>query len=670
MPVPTALEGRQRAVIENIVPCVDSGRFAAKRCIGDRVTVEADVFLDGHEVLRAAVLHRRRGDSHWKETAMAPLGNDHWRGAFDVTELGAYEFTVTAWPDAFLTWWHALERWVNRDDVLVALRAGAALLRDIARRTPGPDAKRLRTWCKRLTEDGDPLIKRSEALDDALTLLVLPHADRRFATTHDPPVPLTVDPLQARFSAWYELFPRAAATGTRHGTFRDCQTRLPEIAAMGFDVLYLPPIHPIGQTKRKGRNNALVALTGDPGSPWAIGSAEGGHKAVHPALGTLEDFLRLVEAARSRGIEVALDIAYQCSPDHPYVREHPTWFRHRPDGSIQYAENPPKKYQDIYPFNFDTDDWRALWEELKSIIDHWIAQGVRIFRVDNPHTKPFALWQWMIDEIKRAHPDVIFLSEAFTRPRPMHRLAKLGFTQSYTYFTWRNTKDELTEYFTELTQSPSRDYFRPNVWPNTPDILHAYLQRGGRPAFVARFVLAATLAANYGIYGPAFELLENVPREPGSEEYLSSEKYEIRNWQRDRPDSLRPLITRVNAIRRANAALHADWRLRFHPTDNPEIICYSKATEDLTNVMLVVVNLDPYNRQSGFADLDLTELGVDAGAPFDLHDLLTDARYLWHGSRNYVELRPQELPAHIFRVTTPARQGVRAAAVDRPTKSL
>jgi len=428
---------------------------------------------------------------------------------------------------------------------------------------------------------------------------------------------------------------------------------------MGFDVLYLPPIHPIGETERKGRNNALSAAPGDPGSPWAIGSPEGGHKSVHPALGTLADFRRLVETARTQGIEVALDIAYQCSPDHPYVREHPAWFRHRPDGSIQYAENPPKKYQDIYPFDFDTDDWRALWDELKSIVDHWIAQGVRFFRVDNPHTKPFAMWQWMIGEIKREHPDVVFLSEAFTRPRPMHRLAKVGFTQSYTYFTWRTTKVELTEYFTELTQSPSREYFRPNVWPNTPDILHAYLQQGGRPAFIARFVLAATLAANYGIYGPAFELTEHVPREPGSEEYLNSEKYEIRDWPRGRADSLRPVVARVNAIRRANAALHADWQLRFHATDNPEIICYSKATEDLANAILVVVNLDPHHRQSGFVEVTLAALGVGAGDAFDLHDLLTDARYVWHGARNYVELRPYEMPAHIFRVMPRAPHEIR-----------
>ncbi|HVO87339.1 MAG TPA: alpha-1,4-glucan--maltose-1-phosphate maltosyltransferase [Casimicrobiaceae bacterium] len=656
MSLPKALDGRRRAVIENVAPGVDGGRFAAKRCVGDTVVVEADVFVDGHESLRAVLLHRRRGEPRWNESEMTFLVNDHWRGEFAVTELGAYEFTVTAWPDAFLTWRHDLSRWTAVDDVIVALQVGVALLRDTVRRTRGADAARLREWIARLTSQADPLVLRSEALDDALMLLVERYADRRFATTHEPPLPVWVDPVQARFSAWYEMFPRSAGSGGRHASFAECEARLPEIAEMGFDVLYFPPIHPIGRTKRKGRNNALVASEGDPGSPWAIGASEGGHKAIHPQLGSPEDFRRLVRAARERGIEVALDIAFQCSPDHPYVKEHPEWFRHRPDGSIQYAENPPKKYQDIYPFNFDTDQWRALWEELKSIFDHWIGEGVRVFRVDNPHTKPFAFWQWLIGEVKQAHPEVMFLSEAFTRPRPMHRLAKLGFTQSYTYFAWRNSKQELIDYFTELTQAHSREYFRPNVWPNTPDILTAYLQTGGRAAFIARLILASTLSASYGVYGPAFELLEHLPREPGSEEYLHSEKYEIRDWQRDAPESLAPIMARVNVIRRANKALQQDWNLRFHATDNPQVICYSKATADGSNVILVVVNLDPYHKQSAFVELALAELGVDAMQPFDIEDLLTAARYTWRSARNYVELRPQELPAHVFRVTPRVRR--------------
>jgi starch synthase (maltosyl-transferring) len=458
-----------------------------------------------------------------------------------------------------------------------------------------------------------------------------------------------VERERARYSTWYELFPRSCGSKS-HGAFKDCAVELPRIAAMGFDVVYFPPIHPIGRTKRKGRNNALVPGADDPGSPWAIGAREGGHKAIHPELGTLEDFKRLVAQARNLGVDIALDIALQCAPDHPYVTEHPEWFHRRVDGSVQYAENPPKKYEDIYPFNFASARWSELWDEVKSIFEYWIDAGVRVFRVDNPHTKPFALWEWVIGEITQKHPEVIFLSEAFTRPRVMHRLAKLGFSQSYTYFTWRNTKRELTEYFTELSASDAREYFRPNAWPNTPDILNEYLQTGGRPAFQIRLVLAATLCANYGIYGPAYELCENVSREPGSEEYLNSEKYEIRHRDLRRSDGLGDFIARVNAVRHGNRALHFDWSLRFHSVDNDQLICYSKATDDLSNVMLVVVNLDPHYRQSGWVGLDLAALGVAAEETFQVHDLLAGARYLWHGTRNYVELDPRVCPAHVFRV--------------------
>jgi starch synthase (maltosyl-transferring) len=419
---------------------------------------------------------------------------------------------------------------------------------------------------------------------------------------------------------------------------------------MGFDVLYLPPVHPIGKTKRKGANNAVKARSGDPGSPWAIGSKEGGHKSVNPELGTLEDFRRLVRKAREKGIDVALDIAFQCSPDHPYVKEHPQWFTWRPDGTVQYAENPPKKYEDIYPFNFDTPDWRSLWQELLSVFLFWMEQGVRIFRVDNPHTKPFRFWEWLIAEIRKQDEGVIFLSEAFTRPRVMQHLAKLGFTQSYTYFTWRNSKYDLTQYFTELTQTPVADYFRPNLWPNTPDILHEYLQHGGRQAFVARLVLAATLSSNYGMYGPAFELMEHEPREPGSEEYLHSEKYEVRHWDLGRPDSLRDLITLVNRARRDNAALHSNQGLRFLDIDNDQLIAYSKQTDDAANVVIVVVNLDTNWTQSGWLGLPLAEWGIAEDEQYQVHDLLSDARYIWQGSRNFVQLDPRVIPAHVFRL--------------------
>ena len=657
----TGTDGRKRVVIENVAPCVDGGRYPAKRCAGEQLTVEADVFIDGHEALRVLVMFRRRGEVRWGEAEMDFLGNDHWRGSFEVTELGVYEYAVTAWADAFRTWRHDLARWTDPDDVRVSLAVGAALLGDIARRARGNDARQLRGWKDKLASDADPMAVRAEALAPALAVLASRYPDRRMAAVTNV-LAVTVDPPRACFSTWYEMFPRSAGPAGRHGTFRDVEAMLPTIAGMGFDVLYLPPIHPIGTTKRKGRNNALVATAADPGSPWAIGSPAGGHKSIHPELGSPADFRRLVQAARKQGVDIALDIAFQCSPDHPYVTEHPQWFRHRPDGSIQYAENPPKKYQDIYPFNFDTDDWKALWQELKSIFEHWIGEGVRIFRVDNPHTKPYPMWEWMIGELKRDHPDVLFLAEAFTRPHPMHRLAKLGFSQSYTYFTWRNTKPELTEYFTELAHDASAEYFRPNVWPNTPDILHEYLQSGLRGAFITRLVLAATLCANYGMYGPAFELLEHVPREPGSEEYRDSEKYEIRAWNRERPDSLRPLIARLNAIRRTNPALHRNDGLFFHAIDNAQLICYSKASPDGGNVILTIVNLDPKWTQSGWTTLALGELGVADGATFEVHDLLTDARYRWQGPHNFVELRPAELPAHVLRIV-PSR----SVARDRST---
>jgi starch synthase (maltosyl-transferring) len=460
-----------------------------------------------------------------------------------------------------------------------------------------------------------------------------------------------IDREKAGFSAWYEMFPHSASpVPGQHGTFKDCEARLPYIAELGFDVLYLPPIHPIGITNRKGKNNTITATTGDPGTPWAIGSAEGGHKAVNPRLGTLEDFKNLVAKSKEFSIEIAMDIAFQCSPDHPYVKEHPEWFLHRPDGSIQYAENPPKKYQDIYPLNFETEHWRELWEELKSIIVFWAEQGIRIFRVDNPHTKPFAFWEWLISGIKKEYPDAIFLSEAFTRPKVMYHLAKLGFTQSYTYFTWRNHKQDITEYFTELSQTPVKDFFRPNFWPNTPDILHEYLQKDGRAAFMARLVLAATLSSNYGIYGPAFELMENTPREPGSEEYLNSEKYEIRNWDLNRPDSLKDFIRLVNKIRRDNPCLQRNRNLWSNSTNNDNLICYSKHTDDLSNIILTVVNLDPHTTQSGNINTPLSSWGFDAGKPYRVHDLLSDKIYGWSGEWNYIELNPAACPAHIFRV--------------------
>jgi starch synthase (maltosyl-transferring) len=644
-------DGRARAVIETIAPAVGDGRFAVKRIVGDRVVVEADCFADGHDMLACILRFRREDDAEWQETPMAALGNDRWRGAFTVPAPGRYRYGVTAWVDAFLSWRHDFERRVDAEDLKVAARVGADGIAAAAKRAAGKDAARLEQWALRLRKQDDVEALRALALDEELAALAMRYPDRSHATTYPVDFPLVVDRERARFSAWYELFPRSCAElPGAHGTLRDTAARLPYVAKMGFDVLYLPPIHPIGRERRKGPNNTLEARSTDVGSPWAIGAAEGGHKDLHPQLGTLDDFRALVAAAREHGLELALDIAYQCAPDHPYVDEHPAWFRKRPDGTVQYAENPPKKYQDIYPFNFESEEWQGLWSELESVFTFWIGEGVRIFRVDNPHTKTFAFWEWAISRIKRAHPDVLFLAEAFTRPRVMHRLAKLGFSQSYTYFTWRNTKTELTAYFTELTRGPGRDYFRPNCWPNTPDILPESLQVGGRAAFMSRLVLAATLAANYGMYGPAFELLEHVPREPGSEEYLNSEKYELRRWDLARADSLSGFIARVNAARRDNPALQSDEGLRFVDVDNEEIICYAKLDAAGDNPVVVVVNLDPHHAQSGWVTLDLADLGIEAGHSFQVHDLLTDARYLWSGPRNFVMLDPARAPAHIFRV--------------------
>jgi starch synthase (maltosyl-transferring) len=656
MTAAAAADGRRRVVIESISPCIDQGRFAAKRCAGDLVTVEADIFADGHDRLRALLLSRKRGATTWVESDMAALVNDRWRGAFAVPGIGGYEYTIISWVDRFATWQHDLARWVATEDIALALQSGAALILALARRARGADAKTLREWSHRLSGAEPVDARRTAALDPELAQIAARHADRSLATTFEPTLRLIVDPPRARFSSWYEMFPRSAGNRRAPATFADCEARLPYVVEMGFDVLYFPPIHPIGMSRRKGKNNALIASLDDCGSPWAIGGSDGGHTAIHRDLGTIEDFRQLLAAARAVGVDIALDIALQCSPDHPYIAAHPEWFRRRPDGTPQFAENPPKKYEDIYPFDFENEDWRGLWREVKAIFDYWIGEGVRIFRVDNPHTKPFALWEWVIGEIKQTHPDAIFLSEAFTRPKIMHRLAKVGFTQSYTYFAWRNSKAELTAYFTELTQSESRDYFRPNAWPNTPDILPEPLQIGGRAAFIVRAVLAGTLAASYGVYGPPFELQEHVPREAGSEEYLDSEKYQPRQWDLARADSLAPLLARLNRIRREQPALQQDWRLDFQATDNDQLLCYAKSTPDLSNIVLIVVNLDFHHVQSGWVTLDLERLGIDADHPFQVHDLLNDARYMWHGAHNYVELDPGFSPAHIFLVRRHSRQ--------------
>jgi len=657
---PGTPEGRVRAVIDAVLPAVDGGRFPVKRIAGEAIGIEAHCFTDGHDRLRVVLRWHAVGASDEYEVDMRPQANDVWLAEFTPPRAGRYRYTVVAWVDHFESWRHELERRDDPGDIRVALQVGSALIDEAAGRASGSDAAILIEWSAQLRAAAadagvDGGAQKAMALDAARAGIVARHADRSLAATMA--LELVADRKRAGFSSWYEMFPRSAGPEPgHHGTFRDVEARLPYLADMGFDVLYFPPIHPIGRINRKGTNNTLVAGPEDVGSPWAIGAAEGGHKDILPQLGTPDDFRRLLTKAREFGIEIALDIAFQCAPDHPYVKAHPQWFKHRPDGSVQYAENPPKKYQDIYPFDFETEDWRALWEELKSILDFWIAQGVKIFRVDNPHTKAFGFWEWVIGAIKRGQPDVIFLAEAFTRPKLMHALAKLGFTQSYTYFTWRNTKQELTDYFTDLALGPGRQYYRPNVWPNTPDILHETLQSGLRPVFTARLVLAATLAANYGIYGPTYELLESAPREPGSEEYRDSEKYQLRHWTIDRPDSLWSLIARMNRIRRENAALQSDGGLYFCRIDNDQLIAYLKIDARSGNVILTVVNLDPHQPQSGWVDLDIDALKLDTEQPYQVHDLLSEQRYIWRGRHNYVMLDPQRAPAHVFRLRRRVRR--------------
>ena len=642
-------DGRRRAVVEGVTPLVDGGRFPIKRIVGDRVVVEADAFADGHDVVVAVLRHRPPGGD-WVELPMEPLGNDRWRAAFELESIGRHEYTVAARTDAWLTWRGDLAKRLDAgQDVTVDLQIGAALVEAAAGRAenaPDPaDTRDLRRWTDRLRAGSAP----RDGLDESLDAAMRRHPDRAHVTTFEPVLGIVADPVHARFSSWYELFPRSTSPEPgRHGTLRDVIARLPYVAGLGFDVLYLPPIHPIGRTFRKGPNNVTTAGPDDPGVPWAIGGPEGGHTAIHSELGRLEDFDALVEAARGRGIRIALDIAFQASPDHPAVAEHPTWFRQRPDGTVQYAENPPKKYQDIYPFDFESGDWPALWQELCRVFTFWIGHGVEIFRVDNPHTKAFPFWEWVIGELKRDHPGVLFLAEAFTRPKVMYRLAKVGFSQSYTYFTWRTHKQELADYFLELSRPPVSDFFRPNVWPNTPDILHETLQVGGRPAFEARLVLAATLAATYGIYGPAYELCENVPREPGSEEYRDSEKYQLRHWDLERPDSIAPLIGAVNRIRHEHPALQANDGLAFHEIDDDALLAYTKRTADGTDVVLTVVSLDPHGPRSGTLRLRRSELGLGDGTAVVATDLLEGGSETWTGGERRIELVPGVRQARII----------------------
>jgi starch synthase (maltosyl-transferring) len=644
-------------VIGSVRPQVDGGRFAAKATVGRDVVVRADVFVDGHDRVGAMLRWQAEGAAAWHDVPMEPLGNDRWGATFTPEAPGLHRFKVTGWVDAFATWHSELvRRLAAGEDLTVELQVGAALVAAAAKRASGDDRARLKAWAARLTDA--PTDQHAElATAEELTALMARWPDRARNAATSGGSPIWVDRERAASGAWYELFPRSsAAEPGRHGTLRDVAALVPTLADLGFDVLYLPPIHPIGRTARKGPNNAPTSSDADVGSPWAIGSDEGGHTAVHPDLGTVDDVELLLKELASHDMELALDLAFQCSPDHPWVTEHPDWFRHRPDGSIRHAENPPKKYEDVYPLDFETDDWRSLWDALLGVVTFWMDRGVRIFRVDNPHTKPFAFWEWLIDKVHGIDPGVVFLAEAFTRPRVMEHLAKLGFTQSYTYFTWRTDPAELRSYVEELTSPPLADFMRPNLWPNTPDILTEELQAGGPAAFRARFLLAATLAANYGIYGPAFEHMEHEPREPGSEEYLRSEKYELR-WRGAATTgpaaSFRELIARVNAARHAHPALEQDTSLTFHQSDNPMVLVYSKRDERSSDVVLVIVNMDHRYAQSAWTDLEMPALGLAWDAPFTVVDELDGGTFAWRGPRNFVRVDPAIAPGHLFRLAAP-----------------
>ncbi len=643
------LQGMSGIIIEGIQPAVDLGKYPVKCTAGDTVSVSADIFKDGHDVLGACIQYREKAKEGWKESPVRFLENDRWRGEFLPSKNTRYLYRIAAWMDPVASWMsHVEKKCLVTPSVESDVLEGLVFLKKVSANTSGKERDTVLRLIKSLAA-AKGISTEVLALIRApgLAELLEKHPLRQLETVSES-FELVADRKKAEYSSWYEIFPRSQGRKeNKSATFKDCIRRLPEIKQMGFDVLYLTPVHPIGTTKRKGPNNSLVADKNSPGSPWAIGSKEGGHKAVHPELGTLEDFEKFVRAAQDLEIEIALDIAFQCSPDHPYVKEHPEWFHHRPDGTIHYAENPPKKYEDVFPLNFHCEKRRELWEEMKSIVLFWAGKGVRIFRIDNPHTKPLGFWKWLIDEVQRDYPDAIFFAEAFTRPKVMKFLAKVGFTQSYTYFTWRNAKQELREYFEELTQTDMRYYYRGNLFVNTPDILHEFLQKGGRPAFMIRLVLAATLSSSYGIYN-GFELCENRAKASGSEDYLDSEKYQYKVWDWDRPGNIKDFIAQVNGIREGNPALQDYENLEFYGSCTDAILCYGKRTADNSNIIVVVVNLDPFNVREDLIHLPIGKFGIEEWQTYQMKDLLTGEKYYWKGSNNYVRLDPRRCPAHIF----------------------
>lgn len=648
--------GRERVVIDRIIPCVEDGSFPLKRVIGDQIRITAHLIVEGHELIRAVFRYRKAGEKIWHEMPMHPVGNDEYVIDWQPAEVALWEYDVAAWSDDFENWFDGFcKKVANHDSALnVEVAIGTELAEATLQRSSGNDQKRLQEWVSALRDERRSVEDKTHLmLGGEFAHLMRNWPNREVQSTREQPVLLLIERPLAAFSTWYEFFPRSFADeADRHGTFREAAKQLPEVADMGFQVVYLPPIHPIGKKFRKGRNNALTAEEGDIGSPWAIGSDEGGHKSLHPQLGDFDDFAAFIEEASRNGLEVAMDIAFQCAPDHPYVKEHPQWFKWRPDGTVQYAENPPKKYQDILPFNFDTEDWQALWQELKSVFEFWIGKGIKIFRVDNPHTKPFPFWRWCIREIKVKHPEVIFLAEAFTRPKRKYWLGKCGFTHGYTYFTWRNNAKEMREYLEELTRSEVKDYFWPNFWPNTPDILHEDLQLGTRATFIGRYVLAATLSSNMGIYGPAYETLDREPF-PGKEEYNNNEKYQLKRWDRQSPGNIVEEISRINRIRNSNRSLQRTANVTFIDTDNEHLIAWVKQDFDRSNQLIIVVNMDWRWTQMGHLDIPLEVLGIAPDQSFQVTDLLDPKlpSYTWKGPKNFIKLDPARLPAHIFQVS-------------------
>lgn len=650
------INGHTRVSIDNVTPEIDCGKYPIKRIMNEHIKVTADIFADGHDKVDAVLLYRpkaknRTKEKKWEEKPFEFILNDRWNCTFEVDTTGMYEYTIEAWIDHFTTWQYGLKKkFEDKQPIKTELLIGAQMMEEAIARGSAPQKKKLQKWTEELRKEGNEEEMVSLALSEVVTNLMYNTRDRNRATRYNKNLEVLVERKRALFSSWYEFFPRSTSPNEgEHGTFKTSENILPEIAKMGFDVIYLPPIHPIGRSHRKGVNNATDAGPDDPGSPWAIGAAEGGHKAIHPELGTMEDFQSLVNKANELGMEIALDFAIQMSPDHPYVKDHPQWFKWRPDGTVQYAENPPKKYQDVLPINFETADWENLWEELKSVVEFWIDKGVKIFRVDNPHTKSFIFWEWLIRDINQKYNGILFLAEAFTRPRVMEKLGKIGFTQSYTYFTWRNTREDFVEYLTELTQTEMREYFRPNFWPNTPDILPISLENKDEPSFLIRLLLAGTLSSNYGMYGPLFEFGLNEAY-PGKEEYTRSEKYEIKHWNWDKTTKTKEIITILNKIRKENEALQSTWNIEFCNSDNEQLLCYSKISQDKTNKLLIAVSLDPYHSQSGWIKVPLKKFNISENESFAVYDLLTDSKYFWENEWNFVALHPHALPAHIFRI--------------------